>query len=576
MLDINPILNVDLNQLESLNAIAPDPGVLELDRLATPVFSSSVSAPAVDFSSFERGRLPDAVRNGDRIQRATADDFVLNGGRGNDILYGTDGHHLLKGRAGDDYLEALSGEDWLIGGRGSDILVDSVGGSVLTGGSGADQFWVERWAKPEAASIITDFKAGQDQIKVGRLGATFDQLQLQDSLLGVTISDQGHAIARLWGVRSNQLNASDFVFGDPNLADQLQSTLEREQQAFGSPGTTAATITPDGFTWQGASGLADINTQASMQPDDIMGIGSTSKAFTGVAALKLQEKGILNLNDTLGQWAPDIAQNLPDGESITLRQLLDGTAGITAFLFMPQFQQRMLEDPLKPLTTDEVFNWVYSEPRAQGWEYPETSMMMAAIMIERITGKSFSEVLREEILDPLGLNHSFSQSVETVVGKRARGYQGAFASDGSLIQDGGISDYLNDMNLSFNRGAGGLISTAQDLAQFSQALFKGALLSSESLQELLDFVPVAPTLGWGLGIEQTPLPWGDAWGRGGNDGSFSADVAYLPNQGMTTAVIFNRDYLPGLLQGTSETIQPQFNLRAAMFEDVLGAPPQDS
>lgn len=228
MLDVNLIPDANLSQLESSNIIAPDSSVLEFDRLATSV--SSVSAPVVDFSSFESGRLPDAVRDGDRIQRATADDFVLSGGRGNDILYGTDGHHLLKSRAGDDYLEALSGEDWLIGGRGSDILVDSVGGSVLTGGSGADQFWVERWAEPEAASVITDFKAGQDQIKVGRLGATFDQLQMQDSLLGVTISDQGHAIARLLGVRSAQLSTSDFVFGHPALAEQLQSTLEQNSR----------------------------------------------------------------------------------------------------------------------------------------------------------------------------------------------------------------------------------------------------------------------------------------------------------------------------------------------------------
>lgn len=132
------------------------------------------------------------------------------------------------------------------------------------------------------------------------------------------------------------------------------------------------------------------------------------------------------------------------------------------------------------------------------------------------------------------------------------------------------------IDISFNRGAGGLISTAQDLARFSQALFSGALLASESLQALLDFVPVVPTLGWGLGIAQTPTPWGDSWSRSGNDGSFSADFAYLQNRGMTTAVIFNRDYLPGLLQGTSETIQPQFNLRTAMFEDVLGDLPQDS
>ena len=575
MLDIHSTPNVDLGQLQSLNPIDINSVGLDFDLANTTISSAAAAAPVVDLSSFASGRLPDGLSDGDRIQRAASDDVVLRGGKGDDILYGTAGHHLLKGGAGDDYLEALSGEDWLIGGRGSDILVDSVGGSVLTGGSGADQFWVERWAAPDAASIITDFNVGKDQIKVGRLGATFDQLQLKDDLLGVVISDQGHEIARLLGVRSDQLSAYDFVFGDPALAEQLQSTLERERQAFGAPGATAAKITPDGFTWKGASGLADINTQMPMQPDDIVSIGSDTKAFTGVTTLKLQEKGILDLDDTLGEWAPDIAENIPDGVSITLRQLLNGTSGIVDYANSPRLQQEFIQDPFKPRAPEELVSWIYGEPRSQEWIYPNTGVAIVGIVIERATGKPLAEVMREEVLDPLGLDQTFYDGVDDVVGNRARGYQDVFALDGSLIQDGSLNDFLTDLDMSVWGGTGALLSTAQDMAQFSQALFSGALLSSESLEELLDnFVPLVPELAWGLGFEQGETPWGDFWGKGGNSWSFTSQTAYLGNHGMTTATIFNRDYSLGAGLGNPETPPPFFNLTEALFEDVLGEPPQ--
>lgn len=571
MLDIHSTFNADSGQLQSLNPIDINSVGLDFDLANTTISSAAPSMPVVDLSSFASGRLPDGISDGDRIQHATAGDYVLRGSNGDDILYGTDGHHLLKGRAGDDYLEALSGEDWLIGGRGSDILVDSVGGSVLTGGSGADQFWVERWAAPDAASIITDFNVGKDQIKVGRLGATFDQLQLKDDRLGVVISDQDHEIATLLGVRSDQLSAYDFVFGDPALAEQLQSTLERERQAFDAPGATAVTITPDGFTWKGASGLADINTQAPMQPDDIAGMGSTTKAFTGVTTLKLQEKGILDLDDTLGEWAPDIAENIPDGASITLRQLLNGTSGVVDYTNSPRLQQEFTQDPFKPRTPEELVSWIYGEPRSQEWIYPNTGVAIVGIVIERATGKPLAEVMREEVLDPLGLDQTFYDGVDDVVGNHARGYQDVFAPDGSLIQDGSLNDFLTDLDMSVWGGTGALLSTAQDMAQFSQALFSGALLSPESLQELLDnFVQLIPEYAWGLGFEQAETPWGDILGRGGNSWSFTSFMSYLPNHGMTTATIFNRDYSLGDPQ-----VAPGFlNLTEALFNDVLSEPPQ--
>jgi CubicO group peptidase (beta-lactamase class C family) len=87
-------------------------------------------------------------------------------------------------------------------------------------------------------------------------------------------------------------------------------------------------VTPDGFTWLGAAGVSDLNSQTPMQTDDIFGIGSITKTFTAATVLKLTERGELSLDDILGQWLPDIAAKIPDSDNVTIRQLLDGSSGI--------------------------------------------------------------------------------------------------------------------------------------------------------------------------------------------------------------------------------------------------------
>ena len=108
------------------------------------------------------------------------------------------------------------------------------------------------------------------------------------------------------------------------------------------------------------------------------------------------------------------------------------------------------------------------------------------------------------------------------------------------------------------------------LASLGMTLGLGEIFNAQVLMR--EFVPLAPELAWGLGFEQAETPWGNIWGKGGNEGAFTSQVSYLPHQGMTTATIFNRDYSLGNLQAAPD----HFNLTEALFNDVLGEPPQTS
>lgn len=511
-------------------------------------FSKRSYFASADTASQER------INGNDLVLRGSVSNDCLIGSSSNDLLYGLAGNDYLNGKAGADKLNGGTGNDWLVGGKGNDILIDGDGGDYLTGGKGADQFWLTSWSLPATPSIITDFEVGTDTIKVGRLGARFDNLSIQDSDKGATLCDQGHVLAILRGVNAFELTASSFIFANPELADKLQATLDVQQKS-GITGVTSAIITPDGFSWQGASGVSDLVTQTPTQPDDIFGVGSVSKSFAAVTALKLQEQGTLSLEDTLGKWLPDVAKNIPDGESITVRQLLNGKSGIFDFDNDKQFKMDLLNNPSKifSLQPEDVIATAYGKER-QAWEYPNTGFVIAGLIMEKATGKPYADVLREQVLDPLGLKHTFG-ATEEISSKLARSYLDV-NTDGSLDD---VTDY--DRALARALVADNTVfSSAPDLARFSQSLLGGELLSSDSLKQMLTFVDTGFPNTYGLGFQSFETEYSELGkvkfiGHGGDAIGYSSSMWYYPDFNVTLTYLENQqpriDIAPTLL-GTAQ------------------------
>jgi serralysin len=149
-------------------------------------------------------------RGNDSLVGRSGDDY-LSGGEGDDRLTGSAGNDQLFGDKGNDFLNGGKGFDILNGGKGNDTLVDYYGGDRLTGGKGKDIFGVGGTLS-KAASIITDFKIGEDQLKVLRLGSTFENLTFKNGKGGTIVFDAGQAIAELQGVKASRLKADSFIF----------------------------------------------------------------------------------------------------------------------------------------------------------------------------------------------------------------------------------------------------------------------------------------------------------------------------------------------------------------------------
>jgi CubicO group peptidase (beta-lactamase class C family)/predicted dienelactone hydrolase len=496
------------------------------------------------------GRKHDVLNGGshrDRLIGNGGDDLLVGGsggdrllgGNGNDTLKGQSGKDYLNGGAGDDYLDGGADVDRLIGGKGNDVLMDYEGGDRLTGGSGADVFGV---GSPMAtqASVITDFKRGTDQVKILRLGATFEDLSFRQSRGGTTVLDQGKAIAFLSGIKAQKLSADDFTFGDAQLASILQTNLNQflaENQD--TTGLAATVFAPDGTLWSGFAGAANRATQTPVDANSLFSIGSITKPMIATTILQLRDEGKLSLDDTLSQWLPELSSQIPNSDRITIQELLNHTSGIREYLTDPGFIEPLTNDPdlaNQTFTPEQLVSFIAGKPAlfepGQQYSYSNTGYILLGEVIETATQSTITRQLHQRIFDPLGMKDTFYAPEEQVKGNWVQGYI-------DLDGDGQL-DPLNE-TLSWAGAAGGVVSTSADIAKFSQALFSGELLAPATLNAML-YNNIATDgeefrYGSGIGVTNIFSELGEVWGHSGATFVSQAQMYHLPEHNVTATVV---------------------------------------
>ncbi len=262
-----------------------------------------------------------------------------------------------------------------------------------------------------------------------------------------------------------------------------------------------------------AYGVRHNRTQEPLSTDDLFDIGSITKNFTAVTMLLLQEEGKIDLDQTIDKWFPDFEK----GDIITVRMLLNHTSGI---LEWNEF------DDLEGMV-DKVNGKFNFEPGTD-WSYSNTNFIIAGLIINKITGKDAVEVIREKILDKLEMKHTFMKEFEEYpLEEKAHGH--------TFDEYGNIIPY--ELNERFWT-AGGIISNVEDMFKYAHALFKGDLISEESLNQMLDMVKVSGTPVYGLAIMYGNGSHGEFYYHGGDVIVTSAMMAYYPETG-EIHILFN-------------------------------------
>jgi D-alanyl-D-alanine carboxypeptidase len=297
--------------------------------------------------------------------------------------------------------------------------------------------------------------------------------------------------------------------------------------ATSQPETTA---TSSQYQWAGAAGQADKENKLSLKRGDRFRIGSLTKIFVAVVCLQLTEEGTLNLDKSIANWLPsDIIDQLPNGKTITIRQLLNHTSGIPD-PYGSEFQDAVKANPTQIWTMQQVLNYAYvreASPQGQ-FAYSNANYLLLQLIIEKATEQSLATVLYQRIGQPLGLKDTFLELHDPIPGGFVQGYEDW---DGDRQLDNVLQPLIND-GLGF--GDNGLVSSAPDLQRFSQAIFQGdQLLTAASRQEMLKLAGRETRGSYGLGIDHFSTPWGEAWGHSGQAMGFTSILLYFPVHDLT-------------------------------------------
>jgi len=156
------------------------------------------------------------------------------------------------------------------------------------------------------------------------------------------------------------------------------------------------------IVYEKAYGYQNVAKNILNTPNTIYQIGSTTKEFTAAVILKLIENHQLSLDDKLSNYFPDFTR----GNEITIKHLLTHTSGIYEILrdpvaFNSGTQPRSKEQMLSFFTNKPL----YFDPGTH-YSYCNSGYMLLGLIIEKITGKSYEQVVKDFILKPLGMNHS--------------------------------------------------------------------------------------------------------------------------------------------------------------------------
>lgn len=286
----------------------------------------------------------------------------------------------------------------------------------------------------------------------------------------------------------------------PDLAAELQRLLDSIVADGEVPGMVLSVRLPDGSTWSGASGISDRETRTPMETTTLVRIGSLSKMFTAVVVLQLVEEGVLELDAPIATWLPDL---LPNGDQITVRQLLQHTTGLYDYLEDRRFVIQAYENPNRIWQPRELVEYALQFPplfepgEEDSWDYSSTNYVILTMLIEEVTGDRLAVALRERIFEPLELRQTFSVPPERITGVMSRGY--SENTDQTRVA------------LSFAYGTANIVTTVEDLRRFGEALFGDELLTLESSALMQTFVNGKgqydmPELEYGLGLMRNRLP----------------------------------------------------------------------
>ncbi len=271
-----------------------------------------------------------------------------------------------------------------------------------------------------------------------------------------------------------------------------------------------------------AFGMADREWNIPNTMETKFRIGSVTKQFTAVCILQLAEQGKLALDDKLSKYIA----NYPKGDSITIHMLLNHTSGIKNYTELAEFWPKSV----LPLSTDSMIALFKNKPLdfspGTKWNYSNSGYFLLGVIVEKASGKKFSDYLTDNIIKKLGLKNTGMNQLDSVLAFRAKGY-------GKNRQ--GVWQHAMYISMEGPYSAGAMFSTVDDLYTWTKALTGNRVLPEAYTKKMT--TPYMNQYGYGIGVDS--LKTHRRISHSGGIPGFSSYLAFFPDDDLCVVTISN-------------------------------------
>ena len=297
------------------------------------------------------------------------------------------------------------------------------------------------------------------------------------------------------------------------------------------PGLSLAIVHDQKLLKVSSYGLLDREQTIKVRPSSIFPIASVSKPLTATAIMLLVEDGKVDLDVPISTY---LAGSPPEWERITIRRLLNHTAGLSEDIY--QGNLKVLRDPTGYVEAASQLPLDFSP--GESWMYSNTGYNVAAAIVEQVSGQSLEAFMQTRIFDPLAMSATDVIRESYTFSNRAMGYE----TTRRVVSPIDINFEMVPQSMVLFKGSGSITSNVVDLARWAIALQKGELLSADSQAEMEQFstatlLPRGYGIGWfvgGYNGHKIVAHGGNLWG-------YSSAIVQLPDDNLTVIILTNLD-----------------------------------
>lgn len=316
---------------------------------------------------------------------------------------------------------------------------------------------------------------------------------------------------------------------DVTTADAaVRAFIERE----GIPAAHVTVLRGDAVLLQRGYGTTTLDDPRGPAPTatSIFPLGSISKQFTAAVILALADRGKVQLDAPVGRYLPEWFADEP---ALRVTHLLNQSSGLADFLWLEGYR-KLGDEATTPISSYVALAAAAPRRYAPGtrWSYSNTNYKALALIAERVTGRSFDELLSELVLRPAGID-----GIEPCHDLRPDQYVSGISSEGEPKPlDASRAAYTGD---------GGLCGHAEALAKWIRHGFAVREGQGPLLERLLQSTRLADgeTVPYGYGVSTREFLGHDMTWHGGNVDSHSTMIAYLPEEDLALVILVNRGFV---------------------------------